>query len=563
MALANIAVLLSQMGRRVLVVDWDLEAPGLDQYFKKYISPAELSKPGLLDLFLAVEGVNSNLSELTWRDLIIEVDVEGRCPISLITSGQKHDKGYIGRVVQFNWENFFSEFDGGEYIEKLRNEWREEFDLVLIDSRTGITDSGGVCTIQMPDVLVLVFTANSQSIDGIKEIALSAQKARQDLAYDREQVLFFPLLSRFDSRAEFEVSQKWLKCASESLVDFYDWLPETYSAYDFLEQTKLPHIARFSFGEELPAIDQRITDPEGLSHAYQKTAELLANKFSEESIHRLLGLTQLNEDSISALVIAAKEKAESTFEELEKQSLEILQVDAAKIEKVNSDLQFIADLDRKGYLDDRQQNVFSALKLEVYFLLKFDESLERLRSASNTILEEIRITLIKKIEFLKIEGEKILDSKTLAHLVPERKCKESELRALENFIQELKETGRISAWIDKRRKALSKRFGHEALKAFPDIENTIDSDRVSYFCFSIDQFLEQVVHCLKWGRYDILDSPGIPLVLDCCVYERAFYLIKEAIEKDLPTRFNQASRNLANDCIDYLIAQLPFYEEEE
>src|SRR5436853_6005202 len=33
MAVANLAVILAQRGHRVLAVDWDLEAPGLDRYF--------------------------------------------------------------------------------------------------------------------------------------------------------------------------------------------------------------------------------------------------------------------------------------------------------------------------------------------------------------------------------------------------------------------------------------------------------------------------------------------------------------------------------------------------
>ena len=33
MALANVAVLLSQWGKKVLMVDWDLEAPGLEHFF--------------------------------------------------------------------------------------------------------------------------------------------------------------------------------------------------------------------------------------------------------------------------------------------------------------------------------------------------------------------------------------------------------------------------------------------------------------------------------------------------------------------------------------------------
>src|SRR5882724_3937262 len=40
-ALANIAVLLARRGKRVLLMDWDLEAPGLHRYFKPHL-PGEL-----------------------------------------------------------------------------------------------------------------------------------------------------------------------------------------------------------------------------------------------------------------------------------------------------------------------------------------------------------------------------------------------------------------------------------------------------------------------------------------------------------------------------------------
>jgi hypothetical protein len=289
---------------------------------------------------------------------------------------------------------------------------------------------------------------------------------------------------------------------------------------------------------------------------------------SEIRIGEKINYKNLDRDSIDALVSAIKNANDATngrvFKHLKRQPLEPLKkLDYDQIERINSDLELIDSLDKKGYLGAPQLDAFTALKQEIHSLNEYSKKLEELHFVAKALLEEGRINLMDKIELLKIEGKKILDSEILAQLAQERKCKENELKALENFIQELEEAGRISAWIDKRRKAISKRFGREALKEFPDIESTIDPDRVSYFFFSIDQFLEQVVHCLKWGRYDILDSPDIPLVLDCRAYERAFSLIKEAIEKDLPARFNQASRKLANDCIDYLIAQLPFYEEEE
>ena len=45
-ALANTAVLLAEWGFRVLAVDWDIEAPGLQGFFKDAIKE---SKPGVLE----------------------------------------------------------------------------------------------------------------------------------------------------------------------------------------------------------------------------------------------------------------------------------------------------------------------------------------------------------------------------------------------------------------------------------------------------------------------------------------------------------------------------------
>jgi MinD-like ATPase involved in chromosome partitioning or flagellar assembly len=45
MALANMAVILTRWGKRVLIVDWDLEAPGLEYFFCNRIAQkAEIEK---------------------------------------------------------------------------------------------------------------------------------------------------------------------------------------------------------------------------------------------------------------------------------------------------------------------------------------------------------------------------------------------------------------------------------------------------------------------------------------------------------------------------------------
>ena len=46
--LANVAATLADWGYRVLCVDWDLEAPGLNKYFDKWIVPQSPPVPGLV-----------------------------------------------------------------------------------------------------------------------------------------------------------------------------------------------------------------------------------------------------------------------------------------------------------------------------------------------------------------------------------------------------------------------------------------------------------------------------------------------------------------------------------
>ena len=50
MALVNVGWILASAGYRVLLVDWDLEAPGLHRYLHPFLSDPELhDSPGLID----------------------------------------------------------------------------------------------------------------------------------------------------------------------------------------------------------------------------------------------------------------------------------------------------------------------------------------------------------------------------------------------------------------------------------------------------------------------------------------------------------------------------------
>jgi cellulose biosynthesis protein BcsQ/tetratricopeptide (TPR) repeat protein len=271
-ALANIAILLAKAGNRVLVVDFDLEAPGLWRFFQSQESGLD-RRDGLLDL-LNAQVQRSQGMPIDWREFVVPVRFDGGW-ISLMTSGRSDD-GYPARVLGFNWQDFFRYQEGGPFIEHLRAEWSKEYDFTLIDSRTGITDTGGVCTIALPDMIVPVFVANHQNIEGVIDVLRRAQAGRQALAYDRAPALVLPVLSRFDGRTEYEAAEKWLKQIADKLGFLYaDWLPDYIEPRQILEKTKLPYVGYFSFGESLPVLEQGITDPESLGYALNSVSQLI------------------------------------------------------------------------------------------------------------------------------------------------------------------------------------------------------------------------------------------------------------------------------------------------
>ena len=270
--MANIAGLLSSRGKKVLAVDFDLEAPGLWRYFSKFREGLQ-EQEGLIDLLLAASSAEGP-SNVDWRDYVTEVPIQGSS-LALMTSGRSGDQ-YPSRVLSLDWATFFRDFKGGEFIENMRSQWRREYDFTFIDSRTGITDAGGICTILLPDLIVPVFVSNWQSLEGVVDVITRAQAGRNELAYDRPPAAILPILSRFDSRTEWESAQEWLDIAADRLKPFYaDWLPRRFSPRIALERTKLPYVAYFSFGETLPALAQGISDPDSLGYALNTISQLI------------------------------------------------------------------------------------------------------------------------------------------------------------------------------------------------------------------------------------------------------------------------------------------------
>ena len=208
MALANVAWILASGGKRVLVVDWDLEAPGLHHYFRPFLPDADLlamDVRGVIDFvfeYVAVAATPPAQSgdgraaarPTDWykpyadiRQCAIplcwptgeQVRFGQRGGIDFVPAGRQLPQVYAARVNGFNWTHFYEQQSGGAFMDAVRDSM-QSYDYVLIDSRTGVSDTAGICTVQMPDLLVLCFTLNNQSIKGASAVAAQLAAAPND-----------------------------------------------------------------------------------------------------------------------------------------------------------------------------------------------------------------------------------------------------------------------------------------------------------------------------------------------------------------------------------------------
>jgi hypothetical protein len=272
MTLANVASLLSKWGQRVLIADWDLEAPGIEKFFAKWLQDEPGPKDGIVDLI----GNWSSGSEMDWRSCRVIAAPQGGQEIHLITAG-KQDGKYVGRLRALDWEGLFREQRLGNYLEKLRREWKAEYDFIFVDSRTGVTDTGGICTIHLPDVLVAMFVANDQSLKGVRSVIDSAGRGHSKMPVDRTKLLVIPVPSRDESDNEHDLAEQWRNKFADELKDFFDdWVPLDEKYTHVLDYLKIPYVPYWSFGERIPVLEQENPDnPKTLAYAYQPLAKLL------------------------------------------------------------------------------------------------------------------------------------------------------------------------------------------------------------------------------------------------------------------------------------------------
>ncbi len=212
MALANVAALLAQASKRVLIVDFDLEAPGVPSYGP--LSCAR-GRPGIVDY---VHHYLETSEAPDAADFIVRCPLDEEHAIWVMPAGDNTQASYSDRFSSIDWGFLYEHQQGYAMLEDLRRQWAMHevgFDYVLIDSRTGNTDIGGICTRQLPDAVVTMFVPTEQNIDGL--IPIVGQIREETIEQDRRIELIFCPSNIPDLFDEDDILGKALKSAAARL----------------------------------------------------------------------------------------------------------------------------------------------------------------------------------------------------------------------------------------------------------------------------------------------------------------------------------------------------------
>lgn len=171
LALSNIATRLAELGKKVFLIDFDFEAPGLPFKFKSF--KRQNIKAGLVD-YLYQYSIKNNLPD-SIKEYTYAIKLgKGAKELTLLPAGDTSSKDYWSHLALINWHEMFYRNDsrGLELFLDLKNKIIKEFnpDFLLIDSRTGITEISGITISIFADEVAIFFANNIEGLDGTARV---------------------------------------------------------------------------------------------------------------------------------------------------------------------------------------------------------------------------------------------------------------------------------------------------------------------------------------------------------------------------------------------------------
>ncbi|MDR0799170.1 MAG: AAA family ATPase [Dysgonamonadaceae bacterium] len=302
LAVVNIANRLAEFGKKVCVMDFDLEAPGLNHKYKHNIDEV---KQGLVDYIyeFAVNGVvpgsiGDYAKEITKYKYTNEKDLKKRQNnIIFIPAGNPESGEYWKKLSHISWWNLFYEAnsEGIPFFLDLKEKIKKEFnpDYLLIDTRTGITEISAITMSILADSIVLLAVNNEENICGTQRIIETITKEENKLlGVDKEIHFVLTRLPQIASPEEWTRDENIQNGVKRKIEDAFQNCGQKLNSFNVIHSNKeIALYDRVTVNYDLDGKNQRKDSTPSISAEYLSLFDSLTeNDLTKEERERFNNL---------------------------------------------------------------------------------------------------------------------------------------------------------------------------------------------------------------------------------------------------------------------------------
>lgn len=164
-ALIQTAYNLARAGKRVLMLDLDIEAPSLHNLFSKQVNdPFSGVRYGVVDYLYHT--VVQRRKDISSKDICCQLqlnDIDGA--MFLIPALKRMNKQYLYRIGRLQTEKIHDDQVFGQLFREIRQEFA--IDLILIDTRAGFNPWGSLSLLALSTQVIFVAYPNEENIEGL------------------------------------------------------------------------------------------------------------------------------------------------------------------------------------------------------------------------------------------------------------------------------------------------------------------------------------------------------------------------------------------------------------
>lgn len=272
-ALVLAAIHLARLGKKVALVDFDLEAPGLSSLFLSDF-PKYSSVRGVSDFLVDITLNNYDINNIDFSGYyftLTQQDLVGSNGGELIIIPATHTDfdaerttNYIDTLSKINLQYDSTEEYPPDFLFKAIDS-KLAPDFILIDSRTGVNDIGGIMLNRYPDATFMFFYGNQQNMFGLQSLSsridtkrsqvylINSPVPRDAKAGDEEKAYFI--------ENSYDIFSKSVYLDNNILPDIYDETADHYPIHvpysdtaAFLNSTRKLKILLEEGGTENPYV---------------------------------------------------------------------------------------------------------------------------------------------------------------------------------------------------------------------------------------------------------------------------------------------------------------------